>query len=138
MALPPTIQTIVGLIGHSNAMALVREMGGDKFRFPASRQGEKWEALQEIVGPRAAAALASHFGGEDVYVALCVDALRADRHRSIIARYGALLADGHSGRGATSVLVREFRPISYRTIEKIVNSPAPDTLSEMVTQGALF
>jgi hypothetical protein len=138
MALPPTIQTIVGLIGHSNTMALVRELGGDKFRFPTCKQGDKWEALLEIVGPRAAAVLANYFGGDDVYIALCVDAVRADRHRAIIARYSALLAEGHSGRGATSVLVQEFRPISYRTIEKVVNGPAPDEVSEMVTQGSLF
>ena len=138
MALPPTIQTIVGIVGHSHAMALVRELGGQSFRFPARKQGEKWEILVEIIGPRAAGALVDHFDGEEVYIALCAKAVRDDRHREMIARYDALLTEGHSGRGAVSVLVQEFRPISYRAIEKIVNGPMPGAVSELVTQGALF
>lgn len=139
MALPPTIQTIVGLIGYGATMALVAELGGQDFRFPTQTMGENWEALVEIVGARCARALLEHFRGEEVYIALCDRALRLDRHRRLIQRYDKLLAEGHSGRGAVSILVREFKPISNRQVEKIVNRPAPSSMApEMVVQGELF
>lgn len=65
-------------------------------------------------------------GGEPIYIALCAAALRADRDRRMVKRYDELLRNGHSGQGAVSVIVREFAPISNRTVEKIVNSPLPD------------
>lgn len=138
MALPATIQTIVDLIGHGATMALVDELGGQEFRFPVGKSSDKWAYLVEIVGAGRAEKLVGRFGGDAVYIALCVEALRADRNRKMIRRYEALLREGHSGRGAVSVLVQEFRPISYRTVEKVVNGPAPDALPEMVTQGQLF
>lgn len=49
-----------------------------------------------------------------------------------------LLQDGgHSGRGAVSVLVREFAPISNRWVEKIVNAPMPEVVGLQV-QAELF
>lgn len=119
-------------------MCLVREMGGQDFRFPMGKRGANWEALVEIVGAREAGKLLASFGGDEVYIALCDHALRADRNRRMIARYDALLGEGHSSRGAVSILVQEFRPISNRSVEKIVNGPMPSTHLEMVTQGSLF
>ena len=55
----------------------------------------------------------------------------------MIARYEKLLAQGHGSRGAVSVLVREFRPISNRQVENIINSPLPEP-SAVAPQGALF
>lgn len=138
MALPQTIQTIVELIGHADAMALVRELGGRDFRVPASKGGANWEYLVEIVGPSSAAKVLERYRGEEVYIALCERALKADRNRRMIARYDALLAQGHSSRGAVSILVGEFRPISNRTVEMIVNGPVPSAAPEMVSQGQLF
>lgn len=138
MALPTTIQTIVGLIGHGDAMALVRELGGQDFRFPTGRTSESWERLVEIVGPISAEKLSRVFGGSETYIALCVNAMRDDRNRQMIKRYDDLLREGHSSRGATSVLVQEFRPISNRTVQMIVNGPAPTMVSDLVAQGSLF
>lgn len=138
MALPPTIQTIVSLIGHGPAMALVRELGGQNFRVPASDKSDNWAYLVEIIGPNEAKWIVQRFRGEEVYIALCNDALRADRDRRMITRYDALLREGNSSRGAVSILVREFRPISNRTVEKIVNGPMPSAAPEMVVQGQLF
>lgn len=139
MALPATIQTIVGLIGYGQTMALVGDLGGQDFRFPAagSRQSANWEHLFELVGPRDADRLVRHFDGSEVYIAQCHRALKADRNRKMIARYDALLQDGHSSRGAVSVLVREFK-LSNRQVEKIVNGPMPSAAPEMVAQGSLF
>jgi len=137
MALPPTIQTIVGLVGHSAAMALVHELGGNDFRFPAAQAGANWEFLVEVIGTRRAKSLIGNFKGDEVYIALCADALRGDRNRNIIGRYDALLLAGHSSRGAVSILVREYR-LSNRQIETIVNGPAPSMAPEIAMQGSLF
>lgn len=138
MALPATIQMIVARIGHADAMALVKALGGQEFRFPAGKTSDNWEYLVEIVGPASATALLDTFRGTDVYIALCANALRADRDRRIIVRYEELLHEGYSSRGAIGMLVREFAPISDRTVEKIVNSPMPGMVSDLVAQGSLF
>lgn len=137
MALPATIQTIVRLVGHAKAMALVHDLGGQSYRFPVSRTSDVWEHLVELIGARAAEILCHEFGANEVYIALCNQAIKADRNRSMIARYESLLAAGHSSRGAVSVLVREYR-MSNRQIENIVNGPAPGAVNELVTQGSLF
>ncbi len=137
MALPAVIREIIRLIGHGPAMALVREFGGQELRIPVTDASETWAALVEVIGEQATNALCAALAGETIYIALCAEAVRAERNRAMIARYDALLAEGHSGRGAVSVLVREFRPISYRQVEKIVNGALPETDCPML-QGALF
>lgn len=137
MSLPTVIQEIVGIVGHGPAMELVRAFGGQELRIPKTDASDTWAALVEVIGEPLTRALAAVFGGEPVYIALCDRALRADRNRKMIAHYERLLGEGHSSRGAVSVLVREFRPISYRTVEKIVNSPLP-AVEAAAVQGALF
>lgn len=138
MALPKTIQTIVGIIGHGPTMALVNEFGGREIRFPSARHGSNWEALVEIIGEAATKLLCERFAGDEVYIALCANALKNDRNCRMIQRYDALLREGHSSRGAVGILTQEFRPISNRTIEKILNSPTPSMVPEMLQQGSLF
>lgn len=139
MALPATIQTIVGLIGYGQTMALVGDLGGQDFRFPTagSRKSANWEHLVELIGTRDADRLVRNFDGSEVYIARCNQALKADRNRGMIARYDTLLQEGLSSRGAVSVLVREFR-LSNRQVKKIVNGPVPTAAAEMVAQGSLF
>lgn len=136
-ALPQVIQEIVRLIGHGPAMALVREFGGQEPRIPKAEGSDTWAALVEVIGEPATRLLARAFGGEPLYIALCDKALKADRNRRMIARYEKLLRQGHSSRGAVSVLVREFRPICNRQVEKIVNAPLPEAPGVAV-QGVLF
>ncbi len=138
MALPAVIQEIIRLIGHGKAMALVREFGGQELRIPKAEGNDTWAALVEVIGEVATVALARVYGGADpIYIALCTRALLADRNRRMIARYDQLLKDGHSGRGAVSVIVREFRPISNRQVEKIVNSAIPEPTG-LSLQAQLF
>lgn len=137
MSLPAVIQEIVGIIGHGPAMELVRAFGGQELRVPKTDASDTWAALVEIIGEPLTRELAAVFGGEPVYIALCDRALRADRNRKMIARYERLLAEGHSSRGAVSVLVREFRPISNRQVEKIVNGQMPEP-SAVAVQAVLF
>lgn len=135
--LPPMIQEIIRLIGYTKTMELVREFGGQELRIPKTDEGDAWAALSEVIGLRAMKILANEFGGEMLYIALCDKAVRADRSRRMISRYDTLLSNGHSGRAAVSILVKEFGPISYRQVEKIINSPLP-TPSLVIAQGELF
>lgn len=135
--LPPTILEFVRLVGYGKAMALVHEFGGQDFRVPKTEAGDNWAALVEVIGEPATRTLTASFGGsESVYIARCHAALKAERNRRIVARYDVLLAEGHSGRGAVSVLVREFG-LCYRQIEKIVNAPQPEAPTT-AAQGNLF
>lgn len=137
MSLPAVIQEIIRIIGHGRAMTLVREFGGQNLRLPKGEGSDTWAALAETIGDRATRALCAEFGGEEVYIALCDRALKHDRNRKMIARYEKLLAQGHGSRGAVSVLVREFRPISNRQVENIINAPLPEP-SAVAPQGQLF
>lgn len=138
MALPPTTQTIVSLIGHGLAMALTCELGGRDFRFPVGKKSDNWETLVELVGQVAAGKLIEQFGGDEVYIPMCQAALKDDRNRRMIARYDNLLGQGWSTRKAVDQLVFEFRPIAGRTVERIVNRPPPAAASEYQVQGSLF
>ncbi len=138
MALPVVIQEIIRYIGHSHAMALVQAFGGQELRIPKTEGGDTWAALVEVIGERATRQLAAGMaGGEPIYIALCARAVKADRNRRLIARYDQLLREGHSGRGAVSILVREFAPISNRWVEKIVNAPVPEPTG-LIIQPDLF
>lgn len=137
MTLPASIQEIVALIGHARAMALVREFGGQELRIPRSPASDTWAALAELIGEPATAALCAGLAGiETRYIAKCERPLKLDRNRRIVAHYDKLLRDGHSSRGAVSILVREFR-LSYRQIEAIVNAPTPAP-SAVAAQVELF
>lgn len=138
MALPVVIQEIIRYIGHSHAMALVQAFGGQELRIPKTDASDTWAALVEVIGEAATRKLAAGLGGgEPIYIALCARAVKADRNRRMIERYDDLLRGGHSGRGAVSVLVREFAPISNRWVEQIVNAPTPEPTG-LIIQPELF
>ena len=127
MALPAVIQEVIRYIGHSNAMALVSAFGGQELRIPKTEGKDIWAALVEVIGEKSTIALSKGFsGGEPIYIALCSKGIREERNRRMIERYDALLRNSYSGRGAVSVIVREFAPISNRWVERIVNSATPE------------
>lgn len=136
--LPETIRSLIAVVGHAQTMSLVAEIGGQDFRWPAGKKSDVWEYLVEIVGPKSAERLIAQFGGTEMYIPLCSRAIAADRRRRIVTRYDELLRSGNSSRGAISILVREFRPISNRTIQTMVNKPMDDGIGAMETQGSLF
>ena len=137
MSLPPVIQELIRLIGHGKTMALVKEFGGQNLLIPKTDASDAWHALAEVIGEPATKKLAEGFGQEHVYIALCHQAMKIDQRRRIVARYDKLLKDGHGSRAAVEMLVREFRPISYRWVERIVNSPLPEA-PEIAAQRQLF
>lgn len=136
--LPPTIQEIVDLIGHAKAMALVREFGGQEIKFPRTDVSDTWHALAEVIGNKATKRLGDAFGNHGyIYIAMCTRPLKLERNRRLIMRFDELLSTGHSARGAVSILVREFRPINHRHVERIVNSPMPEAQA-VSSQQELF
>lgn len=138
MAIPVVIQALIDIIGHGSTMALVEAFGGQALRIPKTASSDQWDALVEVIGEPAMVALAKALGGgEPLYIAHCQQALKQDRNRKMIGRFDALLQQGLSARRAVSVLVREFRPISNRQVEKILNSPLPEP-STVSVQAELF
>lgn len=136
MALPAVIEEIIRIIGHGPTMELIRAFKRRELRIPRTETPAMFAALAEVIGEPAARALVRAYGGEELYIACCHRAVLDDRNRRLIARYDALLGEGHSGRGAVSILVGEY-DICYRRIEKIVNSPAPQPSATPV-QPSLF
>lgn len=136
MSLPTVIQELISIIGHGPTMSLVQDFGGQELRIPRAEGSDLWAALVEVIGERATKNLCSAMGGEEIYIATCHRALKQDRNRKMIAQYDKHLRDGLSGRGAVSILVREFR-LSYRQVEIIVNSAMPEP-SVVAEQGQLF
>lgn len=137
--LPQTIQEIVEEIGHPKAMAFVSEFGGQEFKFPRTEASDMWHAIVEVIGERETRKLSNKFAGEGaVYIAMCTRAIRLERNRRMIIRYNELLDQGQSANGAVSIIVREFRPINCRQVQRIVNEPMPDEQPIKLMQGQLF
>jgi hypothetical protein len=138
--LPESVQNLVRLIGFGLTMKMVNEMGGERLHIPRRPEGGEYDWLVDVLGEGAAEVVQKQYRGENLYIPFCARALIADRDRLVIARYEAFLKAGYSGRAASRLIRRDpqFRGISYRTIQKIVNRPAPPGMPEMVVQGTLF
>lgn len=137
MSLPPVIQELVGLIGYGNTMALVRKFGGHNLLIPKTDASDVWHALAEVIGEAYTRVLAAARGGEYLYIALCSRALKIQQRHLLVTRYEQLIKAGNGSRAAVEMLVMEFRPISYRWVEIIVNSPLPEA-PVLAPQGELF
>lgn len=137
--LPPLVTRFIALIGHGKTMMIVNEFGGQQLYIPRTENGENWHALVEVIGERATRRLAEseYAAQEPVYIPLCHKAIRAERNRKIAARCDALLKEGCTMRGAISVISREFKPISYRQVQSIINKPLPEA-TEFSAQRDLF
>lgn len=137
--LPPLIQRFITLIGHTKTMLFVKEFGGQLFYVPRTDRCENWHALAEIIGERATRRLADseYAAHEHVYVPMCFKALKIERNRKMIERCDALVREGNTIRAAVNVLTREFRPISYRQVQSIINQPVP-AATQILSQPDLF
>lgn len=137
MSLPAVIQEIVRAIGHGKTMLLVKEFGGQEITVPKTENSATWAALAEVIGERAMEKLAVAFSDAGpLYIAKCAQAMRDDRNRAMVSRYEKLLKDGHSCRGAVSILVRDHG-LCNRAVENIVNSPLPEP-GGLEKQACLF
>lgn len=91
--LPDTAHALIEVIGLQATIDLVKAQGGNEIKVPAIVDGgsQAWSLLVDAIGREAATKLVeSHFRGTpNVYVPLCVGALRAARDRDIVRRIDA-------------------------------------------------
>lgn len=135
--LPPTIQTLAGLIGLPKTLRLVDELGGTTFPVAQgkTRAGEiRFAALAEVVGEDAANRIAKHFANEKLYIAKCADALRLTRNRAICDEFDTLSAQLGSPTAVVQLALK-YR-LSDRQIEKILKQPLPQETVSL--QAELF
>lgn len=107
--LPPIVQTLVGVIGLRATSDLVRQLGGTTFEVPMrqTRDGEaKFEALAEVIGPDAAAAMVRHFAGDKLYIPRCRAALTEYTYRQIRQTFDRLTRDTSAVQAVAVLAVR--------------------------------
>lgn len=90
MNLPKQIHDIAELCGFESALALVKHFGGTRLKVPKGiMSGTTKAVLENIMGGDAAAKFMAVYGGEELAIAKCAAALRAERDQRIIDDYDA-------------------------------------------------
>lgn len=118
--LPDTIRQIESVIGLSATIALINEFGGQTMFVP-SKECASWHAIAEVIGNGAMASLARRYGGDELYIARCVDAMRELRDRRIRARFDRLTTgDSPMTAGAAYAALVQEHKLSDRQIRKIL------------------
>ncbi len=127
--LPRVIRQIVDAVGVAVALQLVETFGGATYRVPM-RKNEAGEAqfqrLARVIGEAAAMRLVEVFGGQELYFAMCAEALRELRNREIRAEFDRLT---QTERMAAMRAVAEMAPRyrkSDRQIWRILNETDRD------------
>lgn len=127
--LPAQIKLIARLIGLHQALRLVEEYGGTTWPVAkgSTRAGEiRHAALADVIGEDAAEVLAQHYGGDQLYIPNCSQALRRARDLEINRRFVEGVRAGHSANVLVSELAREFK-LSDRRVWDILKQTPPET-----------
>lgn len=140
--LPQAAQDLVRLIGLRGTVALVEQLGGTTFPVALNlrKLGHlRYDLLAEVVGPRAADTLTREYGGTELYIPRCSDALRRARDRAICAEFDQMIAPGSdaSGRDAAFTLARKYR-MSDRQVWQILKSTDTTGGGAQKAQCSLF
>lgn len=127
-ALPATARRIAELIGLPATLRLVEAFGGLELRLSQGIQASgmaRFAEVAEVIGEDHARRLAREFRQGRVTVPLCHAAIRAAQAEAIRQEFDRLtLTDGWTGTDAVRHLVRQYRPISQRTVERyLAESP---------------
>ena len=137
--LPDTAKKLVSLVGIENTCLLIKHFGGTTF--PVSQNKRQWgvvryEMLAEVIGVTAADILTNHFGGCELYIPRCLDAITEVRDRMIRNEFDRItIVEKSSGNHAVTVLALKHR-LSDRQIWNIISRP--DRVSETSIQTPLF
>ena len=116
---------IIGLIGSSAAIELIRAKGGTSFSVPigvTKRGQENREKLAQIVGADEATKLMGRYGGKTLYVPTCHQAFVDTRNRKINIERDELAKEGLSERALVAILARRHG-LSDRQIWRILKMP---------------
>lgn len=121
--LPETMVQIVDAIGVQAAHDLVKAIGGARFKFGKGKNDTpRLNMLFSAIGEAKTYELLRVFGGEELYVPRCEEALRELRNERFRAEFADLTeAKGMSRLMAMSVLCPKYQ-ISDRTGYTIVGS----------------
>ncbi|MDD5249682.1 MAG: Mor transcription activator family protein [Rhodocyclaceae bacterium] len=131
--LPRSAVDLIQLIGLAATLALIDAFPSIKFPVPKGEDNNpegaaRFALLVEAIGDAPARVLVRHYGGDDLYVPSCKQAVRRARDRQIVADYGV---------GASVFeLALKYR-LSYRQIETILKT-ADTTPAEPSKQADLF
>ena len=132
--LPDSMLDIVEAIGVKAACDLVKAIGGARFKFGKGRQDTpRLNILFSAIGEAKAYDLLRVFGGEELYVPRCEEALRELRNEQFRRDFIALTTNGVSKLMAMSQLCPEYK-ISERTGYTIVR----DNCEPVSKQETLF
>lgn len=105
--LPETVKEIVGVIGLSAAVALVKSFGGTGFYL--TRNGLDYERVVSAIGEELAKKLTEYYQAAYFYLPKCEVALRVLRNRAFNTDFLALTKSGKSGRAAMIELCRKYK-----------------------------
>ena len=126
--LPPNARLLIEIIGLDAALRLIKDRGGETFVFSKGIRregGAQYADIAEIVGEENADKLGARLGGTPYCIPRCAEAMRAARDDKIRAEFDHLTrAENYSGRAAIKHLTRAHRPLTDRTIWKILGKPA--------------
>lgn len=119
--LPAVICDMADIIGFTAVEKLVDGLGGSTFLFGKGRRDtERLDLLCRVIGESNAYKLLFHYGGENIYIPRCLDALRCLRDVRFKNDYLILTqVEGKSGRMAMTELCPKYQ-ISDRTGWKIL------------------
>lgn len=131
---PVVFHEIASVIGWAAAICLVKSLGGCNLRIAAGKgKSKQYEIIAEVIGHEAAQAIGKKFGNEILYIPKCDNVMRELRNVRIRADFDRLIRVMSAHR-VGGILAKNY-DISYRSIEKIVNSPMPEfspSLSEFI------
>ncbi|ADP87634.1 Mor transcription activator domain protein [Nitratidesulfovibrio vulgaris RCH1] len=114
-ALPAAAREIAALVGLPKTLQLVERLGGTTFPVPkrATKVGElRYFMLADVVGVEAADLLCRHYGGTNLYVPRCAEALRKARDAEIVATF-----DRETKEKSASAVVAELA-LRYRLSDR--------------------
>lgn len=138
--LPPVAIELIQLVGMSNTYELIRVFGGTTF--PVSHNRRKlgkirWESLAEVVGVDAANFITKRYGGADLYVPKCEQAMREARNTTIKRQFDEMTKGVLSPYEVVSDLARTHR-ISDRHVWRILKEAIHEENGTVFIQDDLF
>ncbi|MDK4583302.1 Mor transcription activator family protein [Kingella kingae] len=133
--LPESVQSIADVIGLADTIALVKAIGGSRFKFGKGKHNTaRLALLHEAIGKPQTEKLLAVFGGDVMYIPRCQLALQRLRNQRFRADYAALTDNGKTSKAMALLQLLPKYQISNRTADAILQER--EVLK--VAQGDLF
>lgn len=65
-----SLEAISDYIGPAATARLIECAGGEMLKVPKRKSGKTWDMLKDAMGEESAGVMCTHFGGEELYIAL--------------------------------------------------------------------